>query len=757
MRLKKALSVVLSGMMAVCFTVSGVAVAPSTKAIAADTLTTVGGGAVSGDAVTGEAVVVNGYRNPVYNAETDTTEWDYVYYGSYPQSEVKGEELTEAITDAEYDADDIATVDGVKYKRVNVDSTTYNYKYGKDKNVPATEGEFFEWKNKREYHYFKFEPLKWRVLESSENGQLLLMTDNAIDCQNYMPREHKVSYYISELRSWLNEYNASYNEPKEDYSRGGFLKMAFTEAEEDAIVETKVITKPNYFWDSEVDGMIGAQEDITDKVYILSADEAMNKAYGFAPDAMTPSKTRQIAMTDYAFAKGGWAGSADELQGNCWWLTRSPGDHERKVALGYRDGRIYEEGYYANLIPYACVAPVCHVAADSEYVVKVTETPDEPTPTPSAPAANVIAGDVDGNGKVELADAQLALKIALKIATDDSSAADVDGNGKVDLTDAQLILKVALKILDKFPAYEGGEGLPTPTVEPTVAPTQKPEVVTEEALVMPEDKATGHIWIAGDSIAAEHAANDANHRATLGWGVIIGKYFSDDVVVHNTALSSRSSKSYIQEEQYTQIMEGMKAGDYLMISFGHNDEFPELARHTNPYGSSSDEGSYKWYLKNYYIDPALKKGAIPVLVSSVVERNFVGDEFMYQFHSVYKTAMEELVAEYAEKGIKLPYIDLHSQMNALYKELGKYDTELLHAKYQSKDSDDNFIQVMDNTHFTLAGARYAVKFITNGLKELNMDIMKYANEEMLASLNSIATPEKFNINDLNEWITKGQE
>lgn len=58
-------------------------------------------------------------------------------------------------------------------------------------------------------------------------------------------------------------------------------------------------------------------------------------------------------------------------------------------------------------------------------------------------------GDIDGNGKVDLTDAQLVLKAALKINTLTDAqfkAADTNGDGKVDLTDAQKVLKVALKI-----------------------------------------------------------------------------------------------------------------------------------------------------------------------------------------------------------------------------------------------------------------------------------------------------------------------
>lgn len=58
-------------------------------------------------------------------------------------------------------------------------------------------------------------------------------------------------------------------------------------------------------------------------------------------------------------------------------------------------------------------------------------------------------GDIDGNGAVELSDAQKTLKAALMIEKLDETqtkAADVDGNGTVELSDAQKILKVALKI-----------------------------------------------------------------------------------------------------------------------------------------------------------------------------------------------------------------------------------------------------------------------------------------------------------------------
>lgn len=63
---------------------------------------------------------------------------------------------------------------------------------------------------------------------------------------------------------------------------------------------------------------------------------------------------------------------------------------------------------------------------------------------------SVSLGDVDGNGKVDLKDAQLALKAALnllQLSDEQQPRADVDGEPGVKLKDAQLILKAALNLI----------------------------------------------------------------------------------------------------------------------------------------------------------------------------------------------------------------------------------------------------------------------------------------------------------------------
>lgn len=62
-----------------------------------------------------------------------------------------------------------------------------------------------------------------------------------------------------------------------------------------------------------------------------------------------------------------------------------------------------------------------------------------------------IQGDIDGDGSVQLKDAQDTLGYALKIKEPELLqllAGDMDGNGSITLSEAQQILKVALKITE---------------------------------------------------------------------------------------------------------------------------------------------------------------------------------------------------------------------------------------------------------------------------------------------------------------------
>ena len=67
---------------------------------------------------------------------------------------------------------------------------------------------------------------------------------------------------------------------------------------------------------------------------------------------------------------------------------------------------------------------------------------------------DMVYGDVDGNGKVNVLDANLIRRYAAKLidmTADQLLAADVDGNGKVNVLDANLIRRYTAKLITEFP------------------------------------------------------------------------------------------------------------------------------------------------------------------------------------------------------------------------------------------------------------------------------------------------------------------
>lgn len=234
-------------------------------------------------------------------------------------------------------------------------------------------------------------------------------------------------------------------------------------------------------------------------------------------------------------------------------------------------------------------------------------------------------------------------------------------------------------------------------------------------VVAEDNDFSGKVWIAGDSIASDHSDNrEGNERPLVGWGEVIGEYL-EGVEVHNEARSGRSSKSYTKESNYDTIMEEMGKGDVFFIQFGHNDEKADNKKlYTDPNGATDVEGSFKNYLATYYIEPALEVGAHPILLSSVARYDLENGKLAEQKHKAYKEAMEELVAEYAEKGITIPYIDCQSYTISLY-ESDVEGAAAYHALTGTGDQTE-----LDTTHYCEMGARNIAMFILNQCASMNL-------------------------------------
>lgn len=152
-----------------------------------------------------------------------------------------------------------------------------------------------------------------------------------------------------------------------------------------------------------------------------------------------------------------------------------------------------------------------------------------------------------------------------------------------------------------------------------------------------------------------------------GWGPGFAASFPKLNVI-NLAMNGRSSKSFRNEGRWQPALDAKPA--YILIQFGHNDnpgKGPD--RETDP------NTTYRENLARY-LDDARAAGATPVIVTSIVRRNFDSDRRIRRDALVpYVEAVRRLAAEK-----NVPLIDLHSLTLAQAERLGPAGAESLGAR-----------------------------------------------------------------------------
>lgn len=305
---------------------------------------------------------------------------------------------------------------------------------------------------------------------------------------------------------------------------------------------------------------------------------------------------------------------------------------------------------------------------------------------------HILYGDIDNNNRVTFRDAlsvMLHVVKDAKLSEDQLIRADVDDDGDVDAEDGKLIFYCAAGL--------------------------------ESGFRIDEITANGTMWIAGDSIA-----EGGGHY--VGWGQVIDDYLLDTAVVNNTAISGKTAKAFAESANYERIMDNMVPGDILIICFGHN-EASGLEGTTNPEMGSDYVGSFKYYLKNYYIEPALRRGVQPILMSSVARAWGPFLSIEDQYHYRWTLAAKELAEEYKANGIDLPFIDLFTITTTEYLYMGK--TAAMSTYHAEMEPDEEGNAQYDTVHYNETGARFAAQIILCEMKELGFDYAKYINEETL--------------------------
>lgn len=219
------------------------------------------------------------------------------------------------------------------------------------------------------------------------------------------------------------------------------------------------------------------------------------------------------------------------------------------------------------------------------------------------------------------------------------------------------------------------------------------------------------IFLAGDSTCA---AKLAEKRPETGWGEMFGKFFKDGkVVIENRAVNGRSTKTFIAENRWQEIVDDLRKGDYVFVQFGHNDSSRDKGeRYTPP----------EDYRKNLirFIEQTRAKKANIVLLTPVMRRRFDKDGKFYDTHGEYPEIVRAVAKEY-----KVPLIDAHRASEKLLVGLGAEDSKKLFLILKQGESANYPNGLEDNTHFNEKGAEEIAKLVAEGIRETKIGLRKY--------------------------------
>lgn len=200
------------------------------------------------------------------------------------------------------------------------------------------------------------------------------------------------------------------------------------------------------------------------------------------------------------------------------------------------------------------------------------------------------------------------------------------------------------------------------------------------------------IFYIGDSTVA---FNKIDSYPQTGMSQGITRYTREGVTVRAHGLNGRSTKSFLDEGAFEPVARDIRADDLLLIQFGHNDEKPDDARHTEPYGAYQEN-------LTYFIETARRAGAYPVLVTPIARRLF--DEngaFRAGSHGEYPDAMRALGAK-----LGVPVADLTAITEAYLAQVGDLPSKPW------------FMWPKDNTHLKPEGAVLMAGFLAKELTRM---------------------------------------
>lgn len=197
------------------------------------------------------------------------------------------------------------------------------------------------------------------------------------------------------------------------------------------------------------------------------------------------------------------------------------------------------------------------------------------------------------------------------------------------------------------------------------------------------------LFLLGDSTMTDQA-----REPYAGWGQMITRFLKDDIAVANHGESGESCASAFAEGRFDKVASVLRAGDFVAMQFGHNDQKAQGA----------GMGAFLSYTDEMRRAIALirEHKGVPILVTSMQRREFDADGRVVNTLGDYPEAVRRVAAEQ-----RVALIDMHGMSPSLYEAFGPEGSGALF-----KDG--------DATHHSPFGAYELAKCVLMGIRNARL-------------------------------------
>jgi len=212
------------------------------------------------------------------------------------------------------------------------------------------------------------------------------------------------------------------------------------------------------------------------------------------------------------------------------------------------------------------------------------------------------------------------------------------------------------------------------------------------------------IYLLGDSTICKYKEN----RAPLtGWGMALPAYCKPGVKVVNEGSSGASSWTIQDRGNWGRVIKSVKAGDFVVIQFGHNDQKPFDPK--KPHNHCSLEDKYPANL-TFFIREIKAKGGNPVIATSIVRRTFSKKTGELTDKNNLRAYCDAAIKVAEKEGV--PYVDMNKLTTDLVKKIGPEESKKFYMILAPGESPNYPDGKNDTTHLQAYGAKtYAGLFV----------------------------------------------